>query len=98
LAVASQRRRPATCRNRPTFGPRGKLPVLHLFEPRRLPLLEDLAGDSPIHGADNVAEKLWSVDKLIPRSRLRPRYGSGWQSVQFPVVKGIAEHGSSSEE
>ena len=49
------------------------------LEPGVLPLGADLAQDRGIHGGHNVAESALTVDRVISRTLLRPRYGSGWQ-------------------
>ena len=48
-------------------------------EPGGVALLLDLAQDARVYGVDNVAEGPLVFDRMIARSRLRPRYGSGWQ-------------------
>jgi hypothetical protein len=57
----------------------GELPTFGLLEAGLLPLGADLSQDGTIHGGDNVAESMLTCDKLVPRGRLRPGYGSGWQ-------------------
>jgi len=52
-----------------------------LVEPGLLALRRDLADDGGVHGCDNVAEGLLTIERVIARSRLQPRYGSGWQPV-----------------
>ena len=42
------------------------------------PRWQDASADS-LQGGDNVAEISVTCDRLIPRGRLRPQYGSGWQ-------------------
>jgi hypothetical protein len=44
-----------------------------------LSALADVAEDRRVHGGDNVAESGLTVERLIERKRLVPRYGSGWQ-------------------
>ena len=57
-----------------------ELAAVDLAEPAVVALGGDLADDGSIHGMDNVAESgLMTIDRVVPRSRLRPRYGSGWQ-------------------
>ena len=41
----------------------------------------DFADDGCVHGGDNVAESGLTIERIVPRSRLKPRYGSGWQPV-----------------
>jgi hypothetical protein len=57
----------------------GEVPAVGLLEAGLGPLLLNLAQDGRIHGGDNVAESLLTFDRLIERSRLVPRRGSGWR-------------------
>ena len=50
-------------------------------EPGILALRGDLADDGRVHGCNNVAEGLLTIERVIARSRLKPRRGSGWQPV-----------------
>jgi hypothetical protein len=52
-----------------------------LLEPRLFALGRDLPEHCRLHGRNNVADNLLTFDKMIPRSRLRPQYGSGWQPL-----------------
>jgi len=52
-----------------------------LAEPGILALRRYLADDGRVHGCNNVAEGLLTIERVIARSRLKPRRGSGWQPV-----------------
>jgi len=56
-----------------------ELPPLDLAEPRVGALDGDLTDDGGVYGMDNVGEGSLTIERMVPRSQLRPRYGSGWQ-------------------
>ena len=53
-----------------------RLQVQDLF---RLKFIPDNANAILIHGMDNVGERGLTIERIVPRDRLTPRYGSGWQ-------------------
>ncbi len=60
----------------------GELAAFSLFESCLRAFGFDLAGDSGVHGMDNVAESLLNeltIEREIARTLLQPVYGSGWQ-------------------
>ena len=58
-----------------------ELAPVGLAEPGVVTLVGDLPDDGGVHGCDNVAEGLLTIERVIARSQLQPRYGSGWQPV-----------------
>jgi hypothetical protein len=52
---------------------------VNLAEPGLLALHGDLADDGRVYGGDNVGESGLTIERIVPRDRLVPRYGSGWQ-------------------
>lgn len=54
-------------------------PAVGLSEPGRVALLLDFPKDGGVYGGDNVGEGGLTIDRAVPRSRLVPIYGSGWQ-------------------
>jgi hypothetical protein len=46
-------------------------------------MVEDHGGDTPgfgDHASNNLANRQLILDNIIPRTRLRPGYGQGWQA------------------
>jgi len=56
-----------------------ELAPARLVEPGLLALRRDLPDDCSVYGGDNVGESGLTIERMIARSRLQPRYGSGWQ-------------------
>ena len=59
----------------------GELAAFGFDEAAGVALGLDLTQDRGVHGVDNVGESGLTIERMIDRSRLQPRYGSGWQSA-----------------
>ena len=52
-----------------------------LAKPRLVAVIAGLYQHGAVYGGDNVGESGLTIERIVPRSRLKPRRGLGWQPV-----------------